>query len=371
MHLLITLFLLLSIFSTLNGDDYLIKDNLDGKVAEKKNIKKPITFDGLTKLKDEYGLSFVLSYMILGQYDIISEEDSYGGRFDFITHYAPTKAWSFGLKLELENAYGDYTSGQFANEIGSLNKVSPGYADFNLFLKELWADYKIDKFSIRAGIINTNAFVDKSFYNNFTKFYMSHASSSKSYGHMPLSSLGIGAKYTDKKFYINAVASDSTAHTDDAVDDIKDSDYSLYSSAEFGLTPDKNIYFINVWTSENKNDEQSYGLYLSLNQYLNAKNKIFAKLGTTGGDNVKVKQHASFGWSLNSLFDDSDLLLTAIDTSQDDKTSKYQTSLEVLYKYTFNYGIELSGDLQVITNPMAPSQEDWILLPGIRARMVF
>ena len=41
----------------------------------------------------------------------------------------------------------------------------------------------------------------------------------------------------------------------------------------------------------------------------------------------------------------------------------------MLYKYKFDYGIELSGDLQIIKDPT--TQEDWIVMPSVRFRMIF
>ena len=368
MHLLYK-FTLLSLLcvNTLVAQEHLIKDDIDGKVSEKENIKKPLLSDKLQYLKDDYHLDLIVSYMAIGQYDTISDQDGSGDRVDIVAHYTPTNALSLGMKLEVQRAFGAYSSGQFSKAIGSLNKVSPSYADLDPYLKELWADYKFNDLDIRAGVINTSSFVDKSFYNNFAKFFLSHAYSSQSYGHIPLSSLGIGVKYTKEEYYVNAVLSDATEHLEDAIDDIRDNDLSLYSTMEAGYTPDKNIYFINVWHREEKNGDTSYGMYISLNQYLNETNKIYAKYGVN--KNAAIKQHFSLGWSQDALFSGKDLLLTGFSSSQAESTSDFQNSLEILYKYKFDHGIELSGDLQIIKDPT--TQEDWVVMPSVRLRVVF
>ncbi len=349
------------------AQEHLIKDDIDGKMQEKKNIKKPLISDSLKSFEEDHHLNLIVSYMALGQHDTVSDKNGSGDRIDFTAHYAPVKDLSFGLKLEMQRAFGEYSSGAFANAIGSLNKVAPSYADIDPYIKELWGNYKLDKLLVRAGIINTNSFVDNSFYNNFAKFYLSHASSSQSYGSIPLSSLGIGVKYTQQTYYINAVLSDATAHLEDALDDIKNNELSLYSTIEMGYTPDKNSYFINLWNKEDKEGKNSYGAYLSLNQYLDEKNKIFAKYGMN--ENSAIRQHVSLGWSRSALFDSKDLLLTAFASSQEASSSEFQNSLEILYKYTFDHGIELSADLQIIQNPT--TAEDWVVMPSVRLRAIF
>ena len=366
------IFYIVTLFSLFCGNillanEHLIKDDIDGKIKEKENIKKLFFSDELGKIKDEYHLKLIVAYMATGQYDTVSEEHASGDRVDIIAHYAATKAFTLAVKLETQRAFGEYSSGKFAKQIGSLNKVSPSYLDLDPYIKELWADYKFDDLRIRAGIINTNSFVDRSFYNNYGKFFLSHAYSSQSYGLIPVSSLGIGMKYTIEDYYINAVLSDATKHLDDALDDIRDSELSLYSTLEAGYSPDKNIYFVNVWHREEKNGHTSHGMYVSLNQYLNETNKIYAKYGAN--KNAAIKQHFSFGWSRNDLFTGDDLLLTGFASSQAANTSDFQNSLEILYKYKFDYGIEFSGDLQVIKDPL--TVEDWVVMPSVRFRIIF
>mgnify|MGYP000135467221 FL=1 len=108
-------------------------------------------------------------------------------------------------------------------------------------------------------------------------------------------------------------------------------------------------------------------MYLSLNQYLNETNKIYAKYGVN--KDAAIKQHFSLGWSQDALFSGNDLLLTGFASSQAEDTSDFQNSLEILYKYKFDYGIELSGDLQIIKDPT--TQEDWVVMPSVRFRMIF
>ncbi len=370
MRNLIAILLLSSVASALLANEHLIKDDIDGKLIEQKSLKKPILSGHLQFLKDDYDLSLVLSYMALAQYDAIGEEHSSGDRVDFVAHYKFHSSLSFATKIEMQNQYGDYSSGEYKNVIGSYNKLSPGFDDLDPYLRELWTKYKFENLSIRAGIINTNSFVDNSFYNNFTKFYMSHASSSQSYGEIPLSALGVGVKYVEEGYYINAVLSDATAHLEDAVDDIKNNDLTPYASVEAGLTPGKNSYFINIWSKTDKQDNSRYGAYLSLNQHLNQYNKIYMKYGIN--QDAAIKQHASVGWSHNTLFDANDLLLTALTTSQDNATSEFQNTLEILYKYKFNYGVELSGDMQVIQNlDDTKTDEDIAVVTGARLRVVF
>ncbi len=365
MRLLSILFILIN---ALHADEYLIKDDVDGKVAEQHNIKEPVLGETKKTLHKDYNLHLILTYMAVGQYDLISEEDGSGDRLYFVLHYAPTQELSFGARIEMQSQFGEYSSGEFAKEIGSLNKLSPGYADLSPFLRELWGDYKFSKLSLRAGIINTNSFVDNSFYNNYTKFFMSHAYSSQSYGNIPLSSLGAGLVYREQNYYINTVLSDATVNLEDAVDDIIDNELSLYSTIEAGYTPGKNIYFLNLWSKEDKEKNHSYGTYLSVNQHLDEKNKLFGKYGLNAHD--KIRQHASIGWSHDALFSKDDLLLSAIGTSQDAASSKFQYNLELLYKYKFKHGFELSGDLQIIKNLTVPDEE-WAVLPGVRLLAVF
>ncbi len=367
-NLIVVLFLSFLVCNV-SANEHLIKDDVDGKLQEQKNLKKPILSDHLKFLQDDYDLSLILSYMTVGQYDAISEEDGAGDRVDFTVHYRFKSNLSFATKIEMEGQFGEYSSGGYKNAIGSYNTLSPGYADLDPYIKELWTQYKFESLSVRAGIINTNSFVDKSFYNNFVKFYMSHASSSQSFGNIPLSSLGVGVKYTQKDYYINAVLSDATAHLEDAVDDIKDNDLTPYATVEVGLTADKNIYFVNIWSKTDKNDDKSYGMYLSLNQYLDEYNKVYMKYGIS--EDTAIKQHASVGWSHSTLFDPNDLLLTALTTSQNDVTSEFQNTLEILYKYKFDYGIELSGDMQVIQNLDDTKTEDIAMIMGARLRVVF
>ena len=365
-HLIIILFLSFLV-SNILADEHLIKDDIDGRLQEQKNLKNSILSDHLQFMKDEYDLALILSFMSVGQYDFISQEDASGDRIDFNIHYRFKSNLSFATKIEMQGKFGEYSSGDYKKVIGSYNKLSPGFDDLDPYVKELWTQYKSKNVSIRAGIINTNSFVDQSFYNNFVKFYMSHASSSQSYGEIPLSSLGVGVKYSEKDYYVNAVLSDATQHLEDAIDDIKNSDLTPYATVEVGLTPEKNIYFINLWSKTDKERSDSYGMYLSLNQYLDEYNKIYMKYGRN--KDAAIKQHASVGWSHNTLFDSNDLLLTALSTSQNSSSSKFQNTLEVLYKYKFNYGIELSGDMQVIQN--LDTDEDIATVIGARFNIVF
>ena len=354
--------------SVLFSSEYLIKDDLDGQVQEQKNIKNPLISNVMDTTHKKSDLHVIFSYMAVGQYDVNSEESGAGDRYNLIMHYTPTSGVSFGTKLELENKFTDNDVHDFKNNIGSYNILSPGYANYSPYVKELWGQYSKESLVVRAGIINTSSFIDRSFYNNFIKFFMSHASASHSYGLIPLSSLGVGMKYQEKDFYVNAVLSDATQALNDAVGDIRDGELTPYKTVEFGLTPDKNIYFINLWSKEDKNHNKSHGFYLSLNQYLSEKNKVFFKYGKS--HNTSTKQHASLGFSHSHLFHESDLFLASFTTAQSSTyTSEYQNYLELLYKYRFDNGIELSGDLQVIQN--LTTGKEWAFIPGARFTMVF
>lgn len=352
---------------SLHAEEHLLKSDLEGHIKEKGYIKNPILGDSSKILEEEHHLRMSLSYMAIAQYEVINSESASGDRADFVMHYVPLSSLSFGLKIEMQNQYGSYSSSEFKDVIGSLNKVSPGYSEISLYIKELWSEYKFTQLDVRFGIINTNSFVDKSFYNNFTKFTMSHASSSQSFGNIPLSSLGIGFKYIEKEYSISGVMSDATQKLEDALYDIKHNDLSPYTTLEFALTPEKNIYFINVWSKKDKANQYSYGSYISLNQYLSKKNKLFLKYGIN--NNTTIKQHFSIGWSQDSLLDNNDLFISSFSSSQQEGTKEIQNALELLYKYKFDNGIELSGDLQIIQNSMLDNQ-DWAIVPSIRLKTI-
>lgn len=354
-------------FQGINANESLIEDDIDGKVKEKKGIRT-LLHDKQKEWEEAHDLKIIFSYMGFSQYDTVSEKKATGDRIDVLAHYTPNEQFTFGMLLEQQWQIGEYGSGSFAKEIGSIHKLAPGFSDTGAFVRELWGEYKKDSFLLRAGIINSNSFIDRSFYNSYAKFFMSHASSSHSYGQVPMSSLGVGIKYTQPDYYISTVLSDATAHLEDAVHDIRESELNPYGGLEVGYTPGKDIYFINVWRKENKNQEVSYGTYLSLNKYIDEHNKVFAKLGIS--QNSKTKNRFSFGWGHDDLFSSKDLFLTSFSTSQYSKTDTYQNSYEAIYIYKLGYGMELSADLQVIQDPI-DTGEDWAVVPGVRFRIVY
>lgn len=360
-------FVIFLISQTLNANEALIEDDIDGKIAEKTKIRTLI-HEQQKEWEESYNTKVVFSFMGFSQYDTVTKEKATGDRIDFLLHHTPNEQFTFAMLLEQQWQIGDNGSGSFANAIGAINKMAPGFSDTGAYVRELWGEYKQDAFVVRAGIINSNSFIDRSFYNSYANFFMSHASSSHSYGQVPMSSLGIGVKYIQADYYVNTVFSDATARLQDAVDDIKEQNFNPYNGFEVGYTPNKDIYFINVWRKENKKGEISYGGYLSLNKYLDENNKIFAKLGTSR--NSKTQNRFSTGWGHNDLFDTKDLFLVAFSTSQDQETDEYQNSYEFTYVYKMGYGIELSADLQIIQNPI-DTGEDLAVVPGIRLKVVF
>jgi len=360
-------FITLLLVQEVSANESRIEDDIDGKIKEKKEIRT-LLHDQQKEWEDAHKLKVIFSFMGVSQYDTITETKATGDRIDFLIHYTLDEHFSFGMLLEQQWKIGENGSSSFAKEIGSINKLSAGFSDTGAFVRELWGEYKENAFLVRAGIINSNSFVDRSFYSSYANFFMSHASSSHSYGQVPMSSLGIGLKYTQPDYYINTVFSDATGRLQDAVHDIREEDLDPYNGFEVGYTPDKDIYFVNVWRKKNKKGEISYGGYLSLNKYIDAQNKVFAKLGTSR--NSKTRNRFSFGWGHDDLFSNKDLFLTAFASSQDPKTDKYQNNYELTYIYKLDYGMKLSADLQVIQDPINTG-EDWAVIPGIRFKVVF
>lgn len=354
-------------FRVVSADASRIEDNIDGKIKEKKEMHTLFS-DQLKTLDEKYNLKIIASFMGFSQYDTISENEATGDRIDLLVHYTLDEQFAFGMLLEQQWQIGEHGSSSFAKEIGAINRLAPGFSDTGAFVREFWGEYKEDAFLVRAGIINSNSFIDHSFYNSYATFFMSHASSSHSYGQVPMSSLGVGVSYTQPDYYISTVLSDAPAHLEDAVHDIREGDLNPYVGLEIGYTSGKDIYFVNIWRKENKKNEVSYGAYLSLNKYLDENNKVFAKIGMN--ENSKTKNRLSFGWGHDALFSGNDLFLAAFSTSQDPHTDRYQNSYEVIYIYKLGYGMELSADLQVIQDPI-DTREDWAVVPGVRFRIVF
>jgi len=360
-------FITLLLLQGISASESLIEDDIDGKIKEKKGIRT-LLHTHQKEWEEAYNLKVIFSYMGFSQYETISKTKATGDRIDFLAHYTLGEQFSLGMLLEQQWQIGEHGSTSFAKEIGAINRLAPGFSDTGAYIRELWGEYRKDAFTLRAGIINSNSFIDHSFYNSYANFFMSHASSSHSYGQVPMSSLGVGIKYTQPDYYINTVFSDATGRLEDAVHDIREKDLDPYNGFEVGYTPGKDIYFINVWRKKNKKGEINYGTYLSFNKYIDPQNKVFAKLGVS--KNSKTQNRFSFGWGHDNLLSSKDLFLAAFSSSQDPETDKYQNSYEFIYVYKLGYGMDVSADLQIIQDPI-DTGDHWAVVPGIRFKVVF
>jgi len=353
-------------------------NDLEGKIAEAKQTRKKCWLKDKTKelsyLEKEYHIEMALSAWSMGQYDVQSTLKTLGGSVDYALKYMPTTQNIFGLKLEAQESFSSLNSTQFYQDLGSLNVTSAHFEDVNPYFKELWFERKFESFRFRLGVINPDSFMDRSFYNNFTKYFMSQSNSAKSYALLPSSSFALVGSYAKKNFYMNALLCDGNAQSGEAIQNVKDEKMALYSSVELGFTPKKNKYYLNIWSKQTnaysvQNNKDSLGAFISLNQDLDRKDKVFFKYGAS--KNTQIRQHMSLGLGHHELFSKKDLFLSSMDFSQSDETSKFQTSVEFVYKYVYE-NLELSVDLQVIDN-LIHSKEDknFALLPGLRVRALF
>jgi hypothetical protein len=359
----------------------ILNDDVDSNIKEIKNIREALlknpevpiwikdSIKGLKSIKDDYGIDLAFALRGVVQSDLISQQIGSGANLDIVTMYKANENSTVGLKVNIRGQIGKYSSGGFTDAIGSLYSTAPAYGYRDILITEFWYQHLFDNISLKFGIIDPDSFIDNSFYKSSNNYFFNSSVSSAPYASMPNSGLGIALKYKTDNFFITGQLNDADAKVDNSMKHIYEDKLAIYSAIEFGLTPKKNKYYLTLWHKDiGNNSKSAKGMIISLNQTLDENNKIFIKYAVS--NDALTQQNLSLGWGKTDLLDKNDIFGIAYSNTKADKDSQAQNNLELFYRYDYYYGIQLTGDIQFIKNPLK-SDKNFAVLPGIRVRVVF
>lgn len=379
---------------------------------------------GLGEEMDKIGLDFSLAFQHQYQQNFRGGKETHNGSRQTGTYDAVLK-----LDLEkiglIENAgfyfkwKGSYGDGISSSKVGALGKVnSDTNGDHPVFVKKWWYWHKFldDKIELRLGMIETNKdLFDVSLYANHEDKDFLNRTSSRNPTIPHQTGIGAFLKVEPVEWFymqgavVDAQARDRRTGFDTAFHD----EAHFLAFYEFGFTPEwetekgplPGSYRMGLWydpTSQKifKNtlggrlrDEyrgDDVGFYIGLDQMVFKENDdpkdkqglgVFARYGYAHSDVNTVDSYWQTGTSYTGLiptrdkdvfgFSVAQAMISEQRRAEVDAGADRETVYEWYYKFYVTPWLNISPDLQVITNPGGDKDARDAIVGGIRLQVIF
>ena len=340
----------------------------------------PAWFAWKEMLAEDYGISFKLDYLALGQWSNadMGEGRAGSGIARFYGAWAPFENGSLTFKVEQRHAYGAVAPQFFGFDGGALSITGTAFNDIGAALTNLfWTQRAEDRsWTIQVGQIDVTDFVDVyglvSPYSSFQNL----AFNTNPTINAPNPGLGIagGIRLSDHVYAIGSIA--------DANGDPTSPDFDVFhtgetfKSIELGITSSQDrIYFDNIhltlWhgdKADNGSRPEDYGAAFSAAWFFNNTWMPFLRAGMSQGKAALYKRSVSAGLGYYSRQTD----LAGIGFNWADPGSvfsKDQFTAEAFYRITVSPNLAVTPSIQHIINPLLDPSQDSITILGLRGRV--
>ncbi|MGI9514193.1 MAG: carbohydrate porin, partial [Anderseniella sp.] len=317
----------------------------------------PTWFAWKEMLAEEYGLSFKVDYLSLGQWSDadIGEGQAGSGIARLYGSWAPFETGSLTFKVENRHAYGAVTPQFFGFDGGALSITGTAFNDIGTALTNLfWTQRAEDRsWTIQVGQIDVTDFVDiYGLVSPYTSF-QNLAFNTNPTINAPNPGLGIaaGAKLSDHVYVIGSIA--------DANGDPASPDFGVFQtgetfkSMEIGfMSSQDRIYFDNIhltlWHGDAADDgsrPEDYGAAFSAAWLFNNTWMPFLRAGISQGKAALYKKSVSAGLGYYSRQTD----LAGIGLNWADPGSAFsndQFTAEAFYRFTVSTNVAITLSIQ-------------------------
>jgi porin len=340
----------------------------------------PAWFAWKQMLAEDYGISFSLDYLSLGQWSNADMGDGHaaGGIARFYGSWAPVENGSLTFKLENRHAYGDVAPQFFGFDGGALSITGTAFNDIGTALTNLfWTQRAEDgSWTIQAGQIDVTDFVDVYGMVSPYSAFQNLAFNTNPTINAPNPGLGIagGVRLSDHFYVVGSIA--------DANGDPASPDFDVFrtggtfKSIELGfMSSQDRIYFDNIhltlWHGDAADDgsrPEDYGAAFSAAWFVDNRWMPFLRAGLSRGKAALYRASVSAG--LGYYTRQTDLAGIGLNWSDPgDAFSEDQFTAEAFYRFTVSPNLAITPSIQHIFNPVLDPGQDRITIIGIRGRL--
>ena len=384
-------------------DNQMASDQAVERGLYESELLKPY-FDWQAQVKEDHGFSFGADYSTVSLYGTDSLPDSAdnasGGIARFYGSWAilgrgTDNTGTLTYKVEHRHRYGSTPPSAFGmGNVGTVGMFEPPFSNQGWRLTNLYWNQQRNNGQIilLGGFLDATDFVDvfglASPWLHFMNFAFSTGSASISLPND--AALGMaGGFWISDQVYILAGLEDTNSDPTDAGDgfDTFFSDHEYFKHLEFGwTTASDRVYFDNLHVTLWQADERTvaatpdgWGVVGSYTRYIDNTYMPFLRAGYAedGGSFLQNSVSAGLGYQPQTgQGAGRDLLGAGVNWGQPNETVfgpnlKDQYTAELFYRLQLTKEIAVTPDIQWIIDPALNTNDDSIVVAGLRARAAF
>jgi porin len=352
------------------------------------SILKPY-YDFKLEKSEKYRLNFSSDYSILLQQASWTESGNRTGlsqvfriygtwpRFGDIDGTSGTLVW----KTEIRTALGDnLTPRQLGFDTGSALSTT-GYNDFGWGVTNLYwrQTFKAERFGFVAGHIDPSDWADQYAFLNPWRYFLSDAFFTNPAEAVPNNGLGIvGHAFITGGMYVNAGVMDANGQGEEIDLSSFRSIRERFNWIEVGFRGERDIKsrentHLHYWQQDARKEAgttESWGLAFTHSRVLLRGLGGVIRAGYSEGNAAKFRRFVGIGVTSKVIGRDV-VGLGAGWGSPPDKSLRDQLTSELFYRIQVTRQLAITPDIQLTYKPSFNVVKDWIVIAGIRVRIVF
>jgi porin len=357
--------------------------------ADRNNREQP-----LKERLGEHGVNLALDYsaVALGASDVLpgSDDSASGGMLRFYGSWdalnqGKSNSGSLVWKVEHRHAYSDTSVKNLLFGAGGLGLVTPPFSDEGGRLTNFYWKQRFNQGNgtVIAGFLDATDYFDvyalASPWTGFLNFAFSTGTTTTA---LPGdAALGIAAaSMLGKEWFVIGGITDMESDPTDPLDGFNtiSDESNFFKSLEIGWTPSRDqIYVDNVHLSFWQADEspaqgttKGQGINISASKMF-GQWLPFIRGGFSEDAGTLTESSISTGFAYYGLGRETNNLGVAVNWADIDESDDDQVTLEMFYFMKLTKFLEITPDIQFISNPALNPNEDRITIYGLRARLIW
>jgi len=346
-------------------------------------------YDFKLKLSRDYRFDFSADYSILVQRASWTKSGDQTGASQVLRLFGSWpqfghKSGTMGAlvwKTEIRTALGNnLTPSELGFDTGSALSTA-GYKDFgwgitNLYWRQTFAD---ERFGFVVGHLDPSDWADQYPLLNPWTFFLSEAFFSNPAQAIPSQGFGIvGHAFVAKDLYINAAVTDANGKGEELDFESFFDEREWFGWLEIGFRGERNIHsrentHVQYWRQDARKEagtSESWGITFTHTRIFWKGVATFIRAGYSEGDAAKLRRYIGVG-GFKEVRNRDGFGLGVGWGSPPNKSLRDQVTSEVFYRMQVTQQLAITPDIQVTYKPSFNTVKDWILIGGIRFRLVF
>jgi porin len=264
--------------------------------------------------------------------------------------------------------------------VGSNLGINDDLDSESIVVSEFWWQHNFrDQFLFTIGKIDETAFFDTNrVANDETTQFLATPLVNNTAIAFPENGLGLNATYfPDEFWYVSAGAHDSNSVSRHAPFETIDNE-EFFVAAEAGVMPEfqglgQGAYRLMVWTTEIE-DERGSGVAFSMDQEIMPKVVPFFRIGYSDNGEINAYRYAASGGvgfeqpfgRVNDMFGIGYAWADPVDN-----TVEEESIFEMFYRLQLTDTVQITPDVQVVFDPAGNTEEQTVVIGGVRAQVSF